>query len=82
VKSTLTEIDRHTLRRIILKNHRITAAQVTEELNVHLEDPFSTKSVRYELHKSNIHSRAAIAKSLITDGAMTVKPGHKTTENV
>jgi hypothetical protein len=39
----LTKIDCHTLRRIVLKNHRPSAAQVTEEPNVHLEDPVSTK---------------------------------------
>jgi hypothetical protein len=35
-------------------------------MNIHLEDPVSTKTVRCELHKSNIHGRAAIAKPLIT----------------
>jgi hypothetical protein len=36
------------------------------ELNIHLEDPVSTKTVRRDLHQSNIHSKAAIAKPLIT----------------
>jgi hypothetical protein len=49
-----------------LKNHRNAAAQVTAELNIHLEDSVSTKTARSELHKSNIHGRAAIAKLLIT----------------
>jgi hypothetical protein len=40
-----TERDLCTLRRIVLKNHRTTAAQVTAELNIQLEDPVSTKSV-------------------------------------
>jgi hypothetical protein len=35
------------------------------ELNIHLEDPVSTKTVRRELHKSNIHGSAAIAEPLI-----------------
>jgi hypothetical protein len=39
----------------------------TAELNIHLDDPVSTKTVRRELHKSNIHGRAAIAKHLITE---------------
>jgi hypothetical protein len=30
---------------IVLKNHGIAAAQVTAELNIHLEDPVSTKTV-------------------------------------
>jgi transposase len=32
-KSTLTESDRRTLRRNVSKNHRTTAAQVTEQHN-------------------------------------------------
>jgi hypothetical protein len=62
-----TDTDHRTLRRIVLKNHRPTAAQVTAELNIHLEDPVSTKTVQHEIHKSNIHSRAATAKPLITE---------------
>jgi transposase len=41
-KSTLTERDCK-MRRIVLKNHRATAAQVTAEQNIHLEDPVSQK---------------------------------------
>jgi FixJ family two-component response regulator len=65
-KSTLTERDRRTLRRIVSKNHINTAAQVTAELNIYPEECVSTRTARGELHKSNIHSRAAIAKPLIT----------------
>jgi hypothetical protein len=66
-KSTLTERDHHILRMTVSKNHRTAAAQVTAELNIHLDDPASTKTVQCELYKSNIHGRAAIAKSLITE---------------
>jgi hypothetical protein len=59
----MTERDRRTLRRTVSKNHRTTAA----ELNIYGEDPVSTKTVRCELHKSNIHGRAAITKLLITE---------------
>jgi hypothetical protein len=44
-KSPLTEGDPRTLRRIVLKHHTTTAAQVTVELNIHPEDPVSTKTV-------------------------------------
>jgi transposase len=44
-KSTLTERQRCTLRRIVWKNHRPTAAQVTAEMNIYLEDPVSTKTI-------------------------------------
>ena len=54
-KPKLTERDRRTLKRIVSKNDRTTAAKVTPELNIHLADP-----VRRELHKSNIHGRTAI----------------------
>jgi FixJ family two-component response regulator len=66
-KSTLTERERRILRRIILTNHRTTAAQVTAGVNVHPEDSVSTKTDRRELHKSNIHGRAVITKPLITE---------------
>ena len=55
------------LKRMVSKNRGTTAAEVTAELSIHLEDPFSTKMVQCELHKSNIHGRAAIAKPLITE---------------
>jgi len=41
---------------------------VTAELNIHLET-VSTKTAWWELHKSNIHGRAAIAKPLITENS-------------
>jgi hypothetical protein len=68
-KSAFTDRDCSTLRTIVSKNHTTTAEQVTAELNIHLEDTVSTKIVRRELHKSNIHDsgRAAIAKPLITE---------------
>jgi transposase len=68
-KSTLTERGRCTLRRIVLKNDRTTAelGDWTAELSVHLEDQVSTKTVGRELHKSNIHCRAAITKPLNTE---------------
>jgi transposase len=71
-KSTLTERDRHTLRRIVSKNHRITAAQVTAKLNIHLDVPASTKTVRRELKKSSIHGGAATTKPLITDSSAQI----------
>jgi hypothetical protein len=80
-KSTLTEWEHCTLKRLVLKNHTTTAAQVTAELNIHLEDPVPTKTVWHELHKSNIHGKAATAKPMITESnAQMFKQchGHKT----
>jgi hypothetical protein len=36
------------------------------ELNINFEDPVSPRTLRRELHKSNLHGRAAIAKPQIT----------------
>jgi hypothetical protein len=46
-KSTLipVEIDHRILRRIGLKNHTTAAAEVTAELNIHLEYPVSITTV-------------------------------------
>ena len=62
---------------------------MTTELNSHLEDLFPQK-VWWELHKSNIHSRAGIAKPLITENNATgekydvvvIKPGRVMTLNM
>jgi hypothetical protein len=87
-KSTSAERDRRTLRWIVSKNHKTTTTQVTAELYIHLEYPVFVKNVRRELHKSNIHGRAAVAKLLITvvlrcvnDGVTTIKSGHQRTGN-
>ena len=66
-KHQLSERDCHALKRIVSKNYRTTAAKVTAEFSVQLLDPVSTKTVEQELHKSNIHGRAAIAKPLIIE---------------
>ena len=54
-----------TWKRTVSKNHRTAAAKVTAELNIRLKALFPQKTVRRELHKSNIHSRAAIAKPVM-----------------
>jgi hypothetical protein len=66
-KSASTGRDRRALRRIVSKSHTSTAAQLTAELNIYLEDPVSTKTVRRDFYKSSIHGDAAIAKTPITE---------------
>jgi hypothetical protein len=39
----------------------------TTELNIHLKDPVSTKTVRRELRKLNIQNSAAIDKPLLAE---------------
>jgi hypothetical protein len=64
----LNERDHHSFKTIMSKNHRTTAAKVTAELNIHPEDPVSTKTVR-QLHKSNVRSTVASVKLLITENS-------------
>jgi hypothetical protein len=68
------------LKRSVSTKWYTTAEKVTE-LNIHLEDPVSTKNVRRELHKSNMHGRAAIAIPLTIENAKRRKrwcDDHKT----
>jgi hypothetical protein len=44
-KPNVTERNRRTLKSIVFKIHRTTAAKLTEELDIYLEDPFSTRTV-------------------------------------
>jgi hypothetical protein len=69
-KSALTERGHRTLRSCVSKNHKTTAEQVTAELNM---KTISTKTVLPELYKSNIHGRAAIDKSLVTENNAQIR---------
>jgi hypothetical protein len=40
---------------------------MTAEFNTHIEDPVSTKTVQQDIHRSNIHGRAASATPLIPE---------------
>jgi hypothetical protein len=61
------ERDCSALNWIVSKNYGNAAAKVTAELNIRREDMFPPKTVRRELHRSNIHGRAETAKPLITE---------------
>ena len=82
-KPKLSERDRRTMKWAVSKKHRITAAKVRAELNIHLEGHVSTKTTRREIHRPNNHGRVAIAKTLITQnkaksekgGVFIIKPG-------
>ena len=66
-KKSISDRARRVLKRIVTRNRRATAAQVTEELNQHLPQPVSTITVRRELHDMNLRGRVARAKPLIRD---------------
>jgi hypothetical protein len=63
----LTERDRSSIRKIVSKIHRATAARVTGQQNwiSILKTLFTQKTGQRKLHEYNIHGRAATAK--ITD---------------
>ena len=62
-KRKLSVRDHRTLTWIVRKDHRNIAPNITAELNDHLEDPVSSKTVRKELHRTGFPGRAAIRKS-------------------
>jgi predicted transcriptional regulator len=66
-KTKPSEGFRRTLKRNVSKNHRTTAAKVTAEPTIYLEDLVSTKTFRWELHKSDIHLIAEVAEPLLTE---------------
>ena len=61
-KRKLSHRDCRTLRGIVRQDHKNTAPKMTAELNDHLENPISSKTVRKELHKAGFHRTAAIKK--------------------
>jgi hypothetical protein len=78
-KVNIEERDLRTLRRNISKNHKLLQHRWTAaELIIYLEDPVSTKTVRRELHKSNIHGMAANATRLITESNAQMRHDHET----
>ena len=58
-KWKLCDRDRQTLIRIVRKD---IALKITAELNDHLENSVSSKTVRSELHEAGFHEWAAIRK--------------------
>ena len=61
-KRKLSDRDRRTVTWIVRKDHKNTAPKITTEMNDHLEDPVSTKTVRRELNKAGLNGRDAIRK--------------------
>jgi transposase len=87
--STLTEKNRHTLRRTVSKNHISIAAQATAELNIILKTRFPQKlfDVSFTNPTSNVWLQLLnlwlpkIMLRFLNDGVATVEPGHQTTGN-
>jgi hypothetical protein len=64
-KPKMIERDRHTLR-IVPDNHGTTVAQVTAELNIHLEDPVTTKKSDKSFTNSTSSVQLQLLNLLIT----------------
>ncbi|GFX31536.1 transposable element Tc1 transposase [Trichonephila clavipes] len=58
--------DTRVLKGIVARNHKTTLLQITSEMNTHLLNPVSMKTIQRELHTANIHGRVAIRNPLVS----------------
>uniref|UniRef100_A0A2L2Y8P5 Transposable element Tcb1 transposase n=1 Tax=Parasteatoda tepidariorum TaxID=114398 RepID=A0A2L2Y8P5_PARTP len=65
-KSNLDDRDRRVLQRVVARKHKQSLSEITSDMNSHLQDPVSTRTVQRELHAANIYGRVAIRKPLVT----------------
>ena len=61
-KRKLSNEDYRILTQIVKKDHKNTALKITTELNDHLENPVSSKTVRGKIPKAEFHVRFVIRK--------------------
>ncbi|GFV64729.1 transposable element Tcb1 transposase [Trichonephila clavipes] len=54
------------LTRIVARKHKQSLSQITSEVNSHLRNPISARTVQRELHASNLYGRVGICKPLVT----------------
>ena len=59
----LSDRDRQIIQRVVWNDHKYSAPKITEELNEHLANSVSSKTVRRELHKAGFYRKAAIRKT-------------------
>ncbi|GFS59419.1 transposable element Tcb1 transposase [Trichonephila clavipes] len=64
-KRKLTNRDKRVLTRIVGKRKQ-SLSQITSEVNSHLRNPISARTVQRELHASNLFGRVGIRKPLVT----------------
>ncbi|GFU53553.1 transposable element Tc1 transposase [Trichonephila clavipes] len=65
-KRKLTDRDKRVLTRIVARKRKQSLSQITSEVNSHLRNPISARTVQRELHASNLYGRVGIRKSLVT----------------
>ncbi|GFT81532.1 HTH_Tnp_Tc3_2 domain-containing protein [Nephila pilipes] len=79
-KSKFKDRDRRVLKRIVTQKRKTTLPQITSEMNTHLQNPVSLKTIELELYAANIHSSVAIQNLLVSEwNAMKVYSGADTT---
>ena len=62
-KRKRSERDRRTLTWIVWKDNKNIDPKFSADLNDHLKNPVSTKTVRRELYKAGLHGRTAVRKT-------------------
>ncbi|GFU64159.1 transposable element Tcb1 transposase [Trichonephila clavipes] len=65
-KRKLTDRDKIVLTRIVARKRKQSLSQITSEVNSHLRNPISARTVQRELHASNLYGRVGIRKPLVT----------------
>ncbi|GFV62093.1 transposable element Tcb1 transposase [Trichonephila clavipes] len=65
-KRQLTDRDKRVLTRIVARNRKQSLSQITSEVNSHLRNPISARTVQRELHATNLYGRVGIRKPLVT----------------
>jgi hypothetical protein len=87
-KPKLSEKDRHTLKRIVSKNHRTTATKVTAEYSIYLEDCLHRKSKVNFMNPPSMEELQLLHFWLLNTmlkgqkgGVMITKPGRPMNDN-
>ncbi|GFT85992.1 transposable element Tcb1 transposase [Trichonephila clavipes] len=62
----LTDRDKRVLTHIVARKRKQSLSQITSEVNSHLRNPISARTVQRELHASNLYGRVGIRKPLVT----------------
>ncbi|GFW35508.1 transposable element Tcb1 transposase [Trichonephila clavipes] len=65
-KRKLTDRNKIVLTRIVARKRKQSLSQITSEVNSHLRNRISARTVKRELYASNLYGRVEICKSLVT----------------
>ncbi|GFU95808.1 transposable element Tc1 transposase [Trichonephila clavipes] len=65
-KRKLTDRVKRVLTRIVARKRKQSLSQITSEVNSHLRNPISARTVQRDFHSSNLYGRVGIRKPLVT----------------